>query len=78
MEEMGVEPIVSCTPNQHSPTVSAASGGERGDLMKPGSLPLAVLIVGECWLGVQDTMGSIPISSINGGGDISPTWSPTP
>src|SRR5262249_53824678 len=43
MEEMGIEPIVSCTPNQHSPTNSAASGSERGDLMEPRSLPLAVL-----------------------------------
>jgi len=23
MEEMGIEPIVTCTPNQHSPTISA-------------------------------------------------------
>jgi len=43
MEEMGIEPIVTCTPNQHSPTISTASGNERGDLMKLRSLPLAPL-----------------------------------
>jgi hypothetical protein len=43
MEEMGIEPIVSCTPNQHSPTVSTASGSKRGDLMKLRSPPLAAL-----------------------------------
>jgi hypothetical protein len=30
---------------------------------------MAELTVGECWLGVQDAMGSTPISSINCGGD---------
>src|SRR5215813_4922088 len=43
MEEMGIEPIVTCTPNQHSPTLSTASGGERCDMMKLRSLPLSAL-----------------------------------
>jgi len=43
MEEMGIEPIFTCTPNQHSPTISNASGSERGDLMKLRSLPLVSL-----------------------------------
>jgi hypothetical protein len=33
MEAMGIEPIVTCTPNQHSPTVSAEGGNDLGDLM---------------------------------------------
>jgi len=43
MEEMGVEPIVSCTPNQHSPTISIANGSERGSINSPRSLPFAIL-----------------------------------
>ena len=43
MEEMGVEPIVFCTPNQHSPTFSNASGSERGSIESLRLLQLAVL-----------------------------------
>ena len=43
MEEMGVEPIVSCTPNQHSPTISIADGSERGSIKSRRSLPLPIL-----------------------------------
>jgi len=44
MEEMGIEPIVSCTPNQHSPTISAASGSERCAIKSLRPLSLAVLM----------------------------------
>jgi len=43
MEEMGIEPIGSCTPNQHSPTISIESGAERCSIKPQLSLPLAVL-----------------------------------
>jgi len=43
MEEMGVEPIVPCTPNQHSPTISITRVSERGDLTERLSPPRAIL-----------------------------------
>src|SRR5262245_28446904 len=41
MEEMGIEPIVSCTPNQHSPTFSAASGRVGQTSVCPSSIQAA-------------------------------------
>jgi hypothetical protein len=43
MEEVGVEPTVSCTPNRHSPTTSIASDSGRGDLTERLSPPRAIL-----------------------------------
>jgi len=43
MEEMGFEPIGPCTPNQHSPTIRIASGGERCSIKPLRSLTLTIL-----------------------------------
>ncbi len=43
MEDVGVEPTVSCTPNRHSPTISIASDSGRGDLTERLSPPRAIL-----------------------------------